>query len=131
MEEYRAEFNAYQRLGGVIENNFKTDDYDLTQRYYMFVNIVANNIEEAGIIFGVKNSNLSKDVFQIKEPRYKNPTATVLGYYVSSEGVSIDKKKLMKISSKLDYLDYPVSLGDVIRYARMWMSLTQSLYNII
>ncbi|QHR78544.1 hypothetical protein KM759_gp003 [Lymphocystis disease virus 4] len=128
MEEYRAEFNAYQRLGGAIETNFKTDDYDLTQRFYMFVSIVTNNAEDAGIISGVKNGNLSKTVYKIKEPRYKNPTAVVLGYYVSSEGVSIDKKKLSRINSKLDHLDYPVLLGDVIRYARMWMSLTKSLY---
>ncbi|AOC55264.1 hypothetical protein LCDVSa180R [Lymphocystis disease virus 3] len=128
MEEYKAEFNAYQRLGGVIETNFKTDDYDLTHRFYMFVSIVSNNAEDAGIISGVKNGNLNKDVLKIKEPRYKNPTAVVLGYYVSSEGVALDKKKLSRINSKLDHLDYPVLLEDVVRYARMWMSLTQSLY---
>ncbi|NP_078640.1 hypothetical protein LCDV1gp018 [Lymphocystis disease virus 1] len=128
MEDYRAEFNAYQRLGGAIETNFKPGEYDLTQRFYMFVSIVSNSIDDAGIAPGIKHSNLNKDVYKIKEPKYKNPTAAVLGYYISNGGIAIDQKKLIKINSKLDHLEYPVSLGDIIRYTRLWISLITSLY---
>jgi hypothetical protein len=57
----------------------------------------------------------------IPDPKYKNPTAFVLGFWVTRRNGTIDKDRVEKLLPHLAALTYPVKDYDVIRYANLWI----------
>lgn len=109
--------NAGNRTAGGRKNEVKNDK----QKFKIFVNIVANAMVEQRVLDLNKNeiNFILSQTDEVSLPEYKNPTAFVLGYWVSKKG-QIDAKSLVRIKPELTKLDYPIRLYDVIRYARLW-----------
>ena len=76
-------------------------------------------IDETDIIILIDNANNLPDI------HYKNPSAYVLGYIVSTGGRKpINKNIFTKILPIMQLIPGSVTAPDIIRYARLWLDLT-------
>lgn len=68
---------------------------------------------------------LSKAKNDVKNIGAKNPTAFILGYIASEGGMRMTKQNVSNVLKNIlpEVGDESVSEEDVIRYARLWMSL--------
>ena len=141
--EYENEYNVYDRVGGVLENDIIAElginieevggERDPVHRFALFVSTVATEMTNQGYI----NLNLKQDIPymlrripKIPYPGYKNPTGFVLGYWLVSSNETYDrinKKRFNNLNNNLSKIDYPIKSQDVIRYARLW--ITHDLLN--
>lgn len=124
-QDFIAEVNIFDRVG--FEGDIKGDDdyRDPEKKYFMLVETIARQLSQEGII-KISNSSIQHDLMKriesVKSPALKNPTATVLGYYVVNSEKEIDQRRLRAIKQKLSILESPVKLTDVIRYANLWIT---------
>ena len=75
-------------------------------------------------VIGLNRSDIRYIVDQIPDitnVKYKNPTAFVLGFWVTKRDGTIDKDRVKKLIPHLPSLTYPVKDSDVIRYANLWI----------
>lgn len=101
---------------------------DALQRFYVYVNASANRLINEGIIPWVSLNKIQLILTRIKDvknPEFKNADAFVLGYAVTMGGSSIDVKHFDSLKGKIEKLDQPLQQTDVMRYANMWLSMTQ------
>lgn len=129
---FENEYNVYERVGGYLQTDVlgelgTTDaDVDLRdpiQRFTQFTKTVAQEMITQGII-NLKKSDVRYILDQIPDipnPKYKNPTAFVLGFWVTRRDGTIDKERVKKLLPHLASLTYPVKDFDVIRYANLWI----------
>jgi hypothetical protein len=124
---FENEYNVYERVGGVdILGELGTAGADLRdplQRFTQFTKTVAQEMITQGIIT-LKKPDLRYIIDQIPDipnPKYKNPTAFVLGFWVTRRDGTIDKDRVKKLLPDLASLTYPVKDFDVIRYANLWI----------
>ena len=116
---FENEYNVYERVG-FLQNDILGDP---VQRFTQFTKTVAQEMISQGII------NLKKpdvryiidQILDIPNPKYKNPTAFVLGFWVTRRNGTIDKDRVKKLIPHLASLTYPVKDFDVIRYANLWI----------
>jgi hypothetical protein len=126
---YEVEYNVKDRLGGVIEDELiKTRDMkDPVQRFVAFVQVVTRLMNEQNIItISRKDLNfLVEKALEVPAARFKNPTAFVLGYWLTrdSDYTELNRSKFLKIVPNLKDLDYPIRPYDAIRYANLWMDI--------
>jgi hypothetical protein len=132
IQEYGNEVNIYNRVGGFFQHNVMGElgtghiDLDLRdpiQRFTQFTKTVATDMVTKRFIF-LKRPDIDYIVDQIqyiKNVKYKNPTAFVLGFYVTTREGTIDKVKFNNLVKYLPLLEYPVRESDVIRYANFWI----------
>jgi hypothetical protein len=135
---FENEYNVYERVGGyrgdILDELGTTEENvdirDPLQRFINFTKIMANTMNTQGIIHLRRHEiNYIVDQIQyIKEPQYKNPTAFVLGFWVTNRDGTINKDKVNNIAGSLSLLPYPIRNYDIIRYANLWID-TQ-LYNM-
>lgn len=131
---FENEYNIHERVGGYLQHNVLGElgttegDVDLrdpVQRFTQFTKTVANEMINQGVI-GLKRADVYYIIDQIKfipHTKYKNPTAFVLGFWVTTRDGGIDRDKLKALSPRLSTLSYPVRDYDVIRYSRLWSRL--------
>lgn len=124
---FENEYNVYERIGGVdLLGELGTGEADLRdplQRLTQFTKTVAQEMITQGIIF-LKKPDVQYIINQIPDvpnPKYKNPTALVLGFWVTKRDGTIDKDRVKKLIPDLPSLTYPVKDYDVIRYANLWI----------
>jgi hypothetical protein len=128
---FENEYNVYERVGGFAQTdlgelgtgNADVDLRDPVQRFTQFTKTVAQEMITQGII-ALKKPDIRYIIDQIPDilnPKYKNPTAFVLGLWVTNRDGTIDKDRVKKLIPQLTSLTYPVKDFDVIRYANMWI----------
>lgn len=132
LQVYWDEVNIHNRVGGFFQHNVMGElgtthiDLDLRdpiQRFTQFTKTVATDMVNKRFIF-LKRPDIDYIVDQIqyiKNVKYKNPTAFVLGFWVTTRDGTIDKEKFVNLVKYLPLLDYPVREADVIRYANFWI----------
>jgi hypothetical protein len=132
--EFVDNFNDMQRAGvGRAEGGtMKTDlDKNYKTAEELFPDIVsaiaASIVDERYNVLGPKEAdeNILKNIDNVKNTQYLNPTAFVLGYIASNGGRGITKdrfnlvtKEILQNSSVIT--DTSVQPEDVLRYARYW-----------
>jgi hypothetical protein len=127
--KFENEYNVYERVGVDIlgelgTGNADVDLQDPVQRFTQFTKTVALEMITQGIIT-LKKPDVRYIIDQIPDilnSKYKNPTAFVLGFWVTRRDGTIDKDRLSKLLPNLASLTYPVKDYDVIRYANMWIN---------
>lgn len=129
---FENEYNVYERVGGYLQTDVLGElgtteaDVDLrdpVQRFTQFTKTVAQEMVTQGII-NLKRPDIRYILDQIPDipnPKYKNPTAFVLGFWVTRRNGTIDKERVKKLLPHLASLTYPVKDFDVIRYANLWI----------
>jgi hypothetical protein len=129
--QYENEYNVYDRVGYFQHNvlgelGTTQTDLDLRdpiQRFTQFTKTVAQDMVSQGVI-NLKRPDIGYIIEQIpyiQNAKYKNPTAFVLGFWVTTQEGTINKEKFKKLIPFLPNLDYPVKEADVIRYANLWI----------
>jgi len=134
--QFQNEYNYQARVGGYLENNElvglrKKDGtfMDASQRFVALVAAVAIEMSDTNLI------NIKGDVSTIlaliprfKNIQYKNPTAFVLGFWVTRNTKQyIDTHAFEHVKHQLDNLSHLTRDYDIIRYARLWINQ----YNIM
>lgn len=129
---FENEYNVYERVGGYLQTDVlgelgttetAVDLRDPVQRFTQFTKTVAQEMITQGII-NLKKPDIRYILDQIPDipnPKYKNPTAFVLGFWVTRRDGTIDKERVKKLLPYLSSLTYPVKDFDVIRYANLWV----------
>jgi hypothetical protein len=126
---FENEYNVYERVGGGVDilgelgTAGEADLRDPLQRFTQFTKTVAQEMMTQGIIT-LKKSDVRYIIDQtpdVPNPKYKNPTAFVLGFWVTKRDGTIDKDRVKKLIPDLPKLTYPVRDYDVIRYAKLWI----------
>lgn len=129
---FENEYNVYERVGGFLQTDVLGElgtteaDVDLRdpiQRFTQFTKTVAQEMVSQGIV-NLKRSDIRYILDQIPDipnPKYKNPTAFVLGFWVTRRDGTIDKERVKKLLPHLSSLTYPVKDFVVIRYANLWI----------
>jgi hypothetical protein len=123
---FENEYNVYERVGGYLELGTTGADVDLrdpVQRFTQFTKTVAQEMITQGIINLTKPDvrYIIEQIPDIPNPKYKNPTSFVLGFWVTRRDGTIDKERVKKLLPHLPSLTYPVKDFDVIRYANLWI----------
>ena len=127
---FENEYNVYERVGGfdilgeLGTGNADVDLHDPVQRFTQFTKTVAQEMITQGIIT-LKKPDVRYIIDQIPDilnSQYKNPTAFVLGFWVTRRDGTIDKDRVKKLLPNLASLTYPVKDYDVIRYANLWIN---------
>jgi hypothetical protein len=132
--EYRFENeqNVFDRVGGFCQMNAlgelgtteaDVDIKDPTQRFFQFTQTVAIEMSDQGVI-NIKRRDIQhilNHIENVDNVKFKNPTAFVLGYWVTMRNGCIDEERLRKLIPSLPSLKYPVRDYDVIRYCNLWM----------
>jgi hypothetical protein len=65
---------------------------------------------------------LMKHVKAVPNPGYKNPTAFIIGYWLTQTKTHIDKVKFKRIIKELATLTYPILPQDAVRYGHLWIN---------
>ena len=94
------------------------------ERFLIAVDTFARKID----IFKLSNIDIDfmlEKTLNIKNIKYKNPTAYVLGYIISDGGNKINKNKFKQVVDKIlpEFKDFGVEPEDVLRYGRFWLKL--------
>ena len=128
--DFREEFGVFDRVGGggmaMPKSRFEKALMDPLEKFQTFIyalvgdlrgnqdiNIDGRSIESI-IAYSSKLSNI----------QFKNATAYVLGYFASGGGKNISKDRVQYAFKMLHEINTnSVSEIDVIRYARLWMTL--------
>ena len=130
--EFGEEYNVYERVGGQFQENIlgelgtmdvNIDLRDPVQRFTQFTKTVAIDMIRQEII-NLKRADIFhiiKQIPDIPNPKYKNPTAFVLGFWVTKKDGTINKERFKRLLSSLSALTYPIKDYDVIRYANLWI----------
>ena len=82
---FENEYNVYERVGGQILGDVDVDLRDPLQRFTQFTKTVAHEMINQGFI-GLKKPDVRYIIEQIQyipNSKYKNPTAFVLGFWVT------------------------------------------------
>ena len=126
---FQPEINAWDRVGlpgqglGVPQNRIERAMMDPLERFHQYVDATARNLD-------ISNSNILSmlnNAKKIEDIGYKNPTAYVLGFLATGEGRKLTKDNFDRVVNKvLPYVkDGSVLPPDIIRYARLWESLSR------
>lgn len=132
---FEDEYNVFERasymerdvlgeMGIVYERRKKEDIRDPVQRFYIYVDSIARKLIRDRIIT-IRSSDVQTllgYIARVSEPKYKNPTAFVLGYELTRSG-AIDVAKLDFVKTKLKDLDVPIKVEDLIRYSNLWLRI--------
>ena len=107
----------------VTFDNKKKNILSADERFLIAVDTFARKND----VFKLSNSDIDlilEKTKNIKNIKYKNPTAYVLGYIISNGG-TINKKKFQKVRDEIlpEFKDFGVEPEDVLRYGRFWLNL--------
>jgi hypothetical protein len=126
---FETEFNVRDRIGGVIEDELvKTRDMkDPVQRFAAFVQVVTRSMNAQNIV-SISRKDLNfvvEKALEVPSARYKNPTAFVLGYWLTrdSDYTELNKEKFNKLVPNLKELEYPIRSYDAVRYSNLWINM--------
>lgn len=128
--EFQNEYNYQERVGGYLDNNALVglhrkgkQSFDAPQRFANLVTSVAMEMADTNILpIRSEIPTLLSFIQDFKHTRYKNPTAFILGFWVTKDTKTrINETALNHVKRKLRLLTYPVRDYDVIRYANLWM----------
>ena len=111
--------------------------HDPLERFKIYVGAISHSMTENGVYdINVNDRNyMCRVASSLKNAKYLNPTAYILGFIatnggrISSNGKrEINKKKITQIFNFLSVLnDDSVKPPDVIRYSRFWLTLNFEL----
>ena len=141
---FQDEANAYDRAGfggaaAFLGTNFGDGPFadmakninklvqDPADRFAVYVDAICRSLKgREGVM--ISEDDIIAMLMKIRRLQYiekKNATSYVLGYIASSGGTRLDKKIIARtITQTLGYSrDSSVLPADVIRYARLWMTL--------
>ncbi len=141
--EYKQEIVAFERagpsnkldemlLGPEMVTKKGREIYNAEQKFLINVNMFSRKImdEDRKLISQNDIDTMLEATQGVKGLKYKNYAAYVLGYIVTSGGVSrvIKVENVKNISKTLDHAKRELGVypEDVIRYARLWMNLRAS-----
>jgi hypothetical protein len=99
---------------------------DPVERFTTYIGAISHSITEDGLYnIGIEDRNKMCSIAKrLKNIKYLNATAYILGYLVTNGGQAINKDTVKIIFNFLPQLrDDSVKEPDVIRYARFWMKL--------
>ena len=143
-QRFENEGNAYERAGfpgvaamlgtaftggafGELQKHINKLVQEPEERFAIYVDAISRSFN------GRQGVTISEDdivamLMKIRRLQYvdkKNPTAYILGYLASNGGSRMDKKRVNEVITKILIYseDSSVLPPDVIRYARLWMTL--------
>lgn len=134
VQEFKTEIKGFERAGGGIRSdvNLKlvSNPYE---RFKIIVTAVANKINTSIKSRPLSNDdfyNLQDKIMTMKSVQYKNPSAYVLGYYVTKGGKKdIIEERLIQVESEMlavvNETSEIVTIIDVIRYAYFWREVLE------
>jgi len=112
-------------VGGKIGDLQKRMDREMSSpedRFSMYVDAISRKLEGDGIVH-ISNTDIETmldKIPEIKDVKYKNPTAYILGFLASRGGRSMDNVSNIIKNVVPSVKDVGVEAPDVIRYARYW-----------
>jgi hypothetical protein len=124
-DEFVDEVNIYERTVFDSIDKFSPDDKKMKFRKY--ADAIARNLREQGVV-RISDSEIGgiiKMAEHVPHSEYKNPTAFVLGYYVTKKG-NIDKTTFGRVKSSFKFFDVNGTMkeSDVLRYSNLWLNMT-------
>jgi hypothetical protein len=101
---------------------------DPKQRFACYVNAISMNLmNEDSVKLGNEDiNNMLKKIHNLTNVGRKNPTAYIMGYLATNNGIKLDKKSFNRvINNVLPLVDVNagVTPPDVVRYAVLWETL--------
>ena len=140
VQQFGDEQNVYDRVtqGNMVLNsmrNMKFKDMNSTEQFYKVVNATFMELlnMNTGFIHIDDLSDILENIYTLDRPGYKNAPSYILGYYASKGGTEITKKSVDLIFKNLNqvtmistsYPNFSIKKQDVIRYARLWLSINK------
>lgn len=141
--EFENEIGAYDRTaytGDEVQDIsegislFKSKNIHITNQAEAFrikIDAISRSISE---YIDFKESdiiNMSNYIKNISHPEFINPTGYILGHFITSGGVNINKSKLDNIFKYLEEIEEltsnKIKEPDVIRYCRFWINLRKNI----
>ncbi len=132
----RPEIGAYNRVGmagdmiGMItgpDGKINRGMLDPLQIFQIQVDAISRHLKDQKIKKPLDDRDIQKMIEKsivLRHVNYKNPTAYVLGYIASNGGSRITQEQFNNSSKLLEYVyDTSVLEPDILRYARLWMSI--------
>ena len=103
-------------------NRLSIDPLDRFKRQVGAISHSLSNNESIPIDIDIESRNdMCRNANSFKNARFLNPTAYILGYYITNGEKNISKSKMKTVFSFLNKLrDDSVKKPDVVRYARFW-----------
>lgn len=130
--QYEAERGAFDRTGwggaAALLDTFSGDKgkiKDPVERFAVTVDAISRHLNSSGVV-SIDENDIVRMLDRVRNVPYvtkKNPSAYVLGYVASGGGRRIDSKAVERIFSKALSEVADVNRPDVIRYARLWLTL--------
>jgi hypothetical protein len=143
-EKYQAEGNAYLRAGfvgvdaflgtniedgplGEMQKRINKTVQEPAERFAVYVDAISRSLNQRQGI-EISENDIVAMLMKIRSLQYidkKNATAYVLGYLASYGGTRMIKSKVDNVITEvlIHSQDSSVYPADVVRYARLWMSL--------
>jgi hypothetical protein len=140
--ETKADFQTQERVN--MRNDIDIDMYINTPQNKAFMSknekfvksvyaISLDIMNNTKLIFKGDLEIILGNINNLNKPEHKNATGFVLGYIVTNGGKMIDKERLKNVFKLLNYKKGPgkyvmeddsVFEADVIRYSRLWLTLS-------
>tara|TARA_Y100000389_G_C17406444_1_gene488347 strand:+ start:202 stop:696 length:495 start_codon:yes stop_codon:yes gene_type:complete len=130
------EINAFERVGApeLIGLTLSTFVEGKLGKINDKLNILSRTDNEAfsfKVAAIAKNFNINyneinsilTEIYKIKNIKYKNPTAFVVGYLVTRGGKKINKNEITKLIKNKNLIESNIKGPDILRYARFWINL--------
>lgn len=125
---YEAEYKAFERAGavGIIPDKNLRNIQDPLERFQTQVDGISRSLTDNAV--SITESDITKMLEKatvLNKVEHKNPTAYVLGFLASTRGSKITETSTSDVFNKiLPYVkDRSVNPEDVLRYARLWLTL--------
>ena len=125
---------AYKQVGfapvglGTMDVLGFNKKFDAKGHFKQTVNAIYNQLREDRIGLSGEDLNRLIEIVDILDKvQYKNATGYILGYIASNGGENINKQNLNNVFKNIlkTVSDKSVGQEDVLRYARLWLSLAR------
>ena len=112
--------NYGKMVGKVVQNP--------VHRFAIFTDGIARSINSQFPTMELSEEDIQfliVNTLNLKNPEHKNPGAYIFGYIATKDikERSLNKKILSKIADVLPSMKPPITMEDVIRYARLWAQI--------
>lgn len=124
-EEVRFEmgFKHFEQMAHFGDTAPRDESSDPVVRFENFVFVVGRDMKSHGINLSPEDiRTIHQHIADTPHPGFKNPTAFILGYWVTvKDKKQINKTRFKRVESELQNMTYPVQPFDVVRYGNLWI----------
>jgi hypothetical protein len=125
--EYKAEAKAFERVGGGLlgtkVDKEKKHLQDPIEKFSVTVDAISRNLANYIDLNQKDIDNMIENIGLLKNIEFKNPSGYVLGYLASKGGKKIEKSIVQNIFKNALPHTQGITEPDIIRYAKLWLSL--------